>query len=174
MLKDFPDALVGLGRALEVLLGTNLLANILSLYMLEDAKAGFDYITDLLWGNGLLGSLVKLLNGLLVETKILLAANEDDRETLAEMQNLGDPLQFVSGILCRRGHVSYLLLDVVERVRRIDGEADQDDVRVGVGEGAETVVIFLASSIPEGELNVLAIDLNIGDVVLEDGRDIDL
>jgi hypothetical protein len=48
--------------------------------------------TDLLWGYGLLGSLVELLNGLLVEAQILLAADEDDGQTLAEMQDLGDPL----------------------------------------------------------------------------------
>jgi hypothetical protein len=47
-------------------------------------------------------------------------------------------------------------------------------VRVGVWERTEAVVIFLASSIPEGELDVLAIDLYIGDVVLEDGGHIDL
>lgn len=45
---------------------------------------------------------------------------------------------------------------------------------VGVGEGTETVVILLASRIPEGQLNVLAINLDIGDVVLEDGGDVDL
>ena len=71
-------------------------------------------------------------------------------------------------------HVSYLLLDVVKRVGRVDGEADEDDVRVGVGEGAETVVILLAGGIPEGELDVLAVNLDIGDVVLEDGGDVDL
>lgn len=47
-------------------------------------------------------------------------------------------------------------------------------MRVGVGEGTETVVIFLAGGIPEGELDVLAVDLDIGDVVLEDSGDIDL
>jgi hypothetical protein len=47
-------------------------------------------------------------------------------------------------------------------------------VRVGVGERAETVVIFLASGIPEGELDVLAVNLDVGDVVLEDSGDIDL
>jgi hypothetical protein len=36
---------------------------------------------------------VKLFNGLLVVTQILLATDEDDRETAAEMKNLGDPLQ---------------------------------------------------------------------------------
>ena len=78
-------------------------------------------------------------------------------------------------IMCPRAvHLSYLLLDVVKRVGRVDGEADQDNVRVGVGERAETVVIFLASSIPEGELHVFTINLDVGDVVLKDGGDIDL
>jgi hypothetical protein len=47
-------------------------------------------------------------------------------------------------------------------------------MRVGVRERAQSVVIFLASGIPEGELDVLAIDLDVGDVVLEDGGDVDL
>jgi hypothetical protein len=47
-------------------------------------------------------------------------------------------------------------------------------MRVGVGERAQSVVIFLTSGIPKGELDVLAIDLDIGDVVLEDGGDVDL
>lgn len=47
-------------------------------------------------------------------------------------------------------------------------------MRVGVREGAETIVVFLAGGIPKGKLDVLAIDLNVGDVVLENGRDVDL
>jgi hypothetical protein len=35
---------------------------------------------------------VQLLDGLLIEAQILLAANEDDGQALAEMQDLGDPL----------------------------------------------------------------------------------
>lgn len=49
-------------------------------------------MTYLLGRNGLLAGLAKLLNGLVVVSKILLATNQDDRETLAEVQNLGDPL----------------------------------------------------------------------------------
>lgn len=49
-------------------------------------------LTDLLGSYGLLGSLVQLLDGLLIEAQILLAANEDDGQALAEMQDLGDPL----------------------------------------------------------------------------------
>lgn len=69
---------------------------------------------------------------------------------------------------------AYLLLDIVERVRGVDSEADQDDVRVGVGQRAQPVVILLASRIPQGQLNVLAIDLDIGDIVLKDSGDVDL
>ena len=70
------------------------------------------------------------------------------------------------------GQATHLLLDVVEGVGRVDGKADQDDVGVGVAEGPESVVVFLAGGIPEGELDVLAIDLDIGDVVLEDSGDV--
>lgn len=45
---------------------------------------------------------------------------------------------------------------------------------VGVAEGSEAIVVFLAGSIPERQLDVLAVDLDIGDVVLEHGGDIDL
>lgn len=52
-----------------------------------------DALTNLLGGDRLLRGLVQLLNGLLVEAQILLAADENDGKALAEMQNLGDPLQ---------------------------------------------------------------------------------
>ena len=76
MLEHFADALVGLGRALEVLVGTNLLADVLTL----------------LRGDGLVARLAQLLDGLGVVAKILLAANQNDGQALAEVQNLRDPL----------------------------------------------------------------------------------
>lgn len=45
---------------------------------------------------------------------------------------------------------------------------------VWIAEGPETIVIFLASGIPKGELNVLAIDFHVCDVVLEHCWDVDL
>jgi hypothetical protein len=45
---------------------------------------------------------------------------------------------------------------------------------VGIGERTETVVIFLTSRIPKSKLNVLAVDLNIGNVVLKNGGNVDL
>ena len=49
--------------------------------------------TDLLRRDGLLGGLGEFFNGLGVVTKIHLAANKDDGKALAEVKNLGDPLQ---------------------------------------------------------------------------------
>jgi hypothetical protein len=142
MLEDFPNSFVGLGRAFQVLLSTNLLADILSL----------------LRGHRLLGGLVQLLDGLLVIPKIFLASNEDDGKALTEVQDLRNPL----------------LLNIVERVRGVNGKTDQDNMGVGVGKRPETVVVFLASRIPQSQFNVLSVDFNIGDIVLENGRDIDL
>lgn len=50
-------------------------------------------VTYLLWSNWLLGSLVELLDGLLVVTEILLTSDKDDWKTLAEMEDLRDPLR---------------------------------------------------------------------------------
>lgn len=45
---------------------------------------------------------------------------------------------------------------------------------IGVRQRAETIVILLASRIPKGQLDVLSINLNVGDVVLENSGDVDL
>ncbi len=74
----------------------------------------------------------------------------------------------------RMEKMSYLLLYVFEGVRGVDGEADENDVGVGVGERAEAIVILLTSGIPQGEFDRLAVDLHVCDVVLEDRRDVDL
>jgi len=47
-------------------------------------------------------------------------------------------------------------------------------VRVGVRKRSETVVIFLTSSIPKRELDVFAINLDICNVVFEDGGNVNL
>jgi len=67
-----------------------------------------------------------------VASEILLAGDQDYRKAGAEMHNLRDPL----------------LLYVVQRVGGVDGEADQDDMGVGVTERAEAIIVFLSSRIP--------------------------
>lgn len=64
--------------------------------------------------------------------------------------------------------------DVLERVRARDGEGDEDDVRLGVGEGPQALVVFLPCGVPEGELDGFAVDAAVGDVVFEDGGDVSL
>ena len=94
MLKHFSHTFVRLCGALEVLLGANLLTDFLGLGLLVSCHVvnGYARCTDLFRRNGLLRGLVELLNGLLVVTQILLAADEYDGEALAEVQDLGDPL----------------------------------------------------------------------------------
>lgn len=122
-------------------------------------------------------------------SKILFATNENDGEALAEMNNLRDPLERRNRLSAtdlppspnekksigeKLDSVMYLLLDVVERIRRVDGEADQNDVRVRVRKRAKTIVILLASSIPQGKFYMLSVDFHIRNIVLKDRGNIDL
>lgn len=63
-------------------------------------------------------------------------------------------------------------MDVVKGVGRVDSEADEDDVRIWVRQRSQTIVIFLASGIPKSQFDVFPVDLDIGNVVLENGWDI--
>jgi hypothetical protein len=47
-------------------------------------------------------------------------------------------------------------------------------MRIRVRKWAETIVVFLAGRIPKRELHVFTINLDIGNVVLEHSRDVDL
>jgi hypothetical protein len=85
-------------------------------------------------------------------SEIILAAHEDDGKTLAEMKDFRNPLRSELVSLCMSYALYtmkvYLLLDVVKGVRRVDGEADQDHMRIWVGQRTETIVIFLARRVP--------------------------
>ena len=65
-----------------------------------------------------------------------------------------------------------LILHVAKADGKVDGEYDQDDVRLDVGERSEPVVLLLTRRVPESELDELAIEVDEGDVVLEDGWDV--
>ena len=62
---------------------------------------------------------------------------------------------------------SYLGSHVLVTGGADEGEADEEDVRLGVGQRAETVVILLTGGIPEAEGDSLAIDHDICRVVIE-------
>lgn len=69
----------------------------------------------------------------------LLVADQDDGDVGAEVFDLRRPL----------------LGDVLERVRRIDAEAHQDDVGVRVGQRPEAIVVLLTSRVPQRQFNLL-------------------
>lgn len=135
------DAFVGLSRAFVIFDSTDSLANIFAFFR----------------SNRFLVCFMELFHGSLIVAEILLAPDENDRQALAEVENLGDPL----------------FLHIVQGVRRVDSEADQDDMRVRVRQRPKTVVVLLPSSIPKGQLDMLAVDFNIGHIVLEDSGNID-
>lgn len=61
----------------------------------------------------------------------------------------------------------YLGLHVLKRRRADEREADEEDICLRVGQRAQTVVILLSGSIPKSQVDGLAIDHDIGRVVVE-------
>ena len=70
---------------------------------------------------------------------------------------------------------AHLLLHVVEGVWRVDGKAYEDNVRTRITQRAETIITLLADTIPQSQLDVLAIHFDIiGNISIRHRRDIDL
>lgn len=65
-----------------------------------------------------------------------------------------------------------LMLYILQRIRGVDGEADQDDVRFGIGQRAQTLVVLLSRGIPQGQLDRPSIHPTICYIVLENGGDL--
>ena len=106
--------------------------------------------THLLRRDRTLVRLPQFVNDSRVPPQILLAANEDDGETGAEVHDLRDPLLKAFSALLRRKNIrnTCLLLHVIEGVWRVDGKADQDDMGVGVRQRPQAIVVFLSRGIP--------------------------
>jgi hypothetical protein len=65
---------------------------------------------------------------------------------------------------------AHLCLYVIERGRADDGEADEEDIGLGVGEGSQAIVILLTGGIPKSQTYGLAINHDICRVVVETER----
>jgi len=63
-------------------------------------------------------------------------------------------------------------LNVLKRVGRDDGEADEEDIGLGVAQRTETIVVLLTSSIPEAQVDGLAINHHVRRVVVEHSGDV--
>lgn len=98
-LEDLTDTIVGSCGALEVLVGTDLLGDVLALgRRLAPASIAVTLgraVPYLLLADGGLRGLGELLNHLSVVAEIDLASNENDGETLAEVKDFGNPLERV-------------------------------------------------------------------------------
>src|SRR2546430_8876269 len=70
--------------------------------------------------------------------------------------------------------MTYLVHDIFKRVRAINSETNEEEVRLRIRQWAETVILFLSRCIPEGEFNSLASWWMCShcNVILEDGRDV--
>ena len=92
----------------------------------------------------------KLLDDSGVTPDVLLATNEEDGETTAEVLDFGDPLKASQVTRRKIGTAeTNLLLNVVQRIWRVNGKTNEDYVGVRVAEWAKAVVVFLASGIPQ-------------------------
>ena len=65
-----------------------------------------------------------------------------------------------------------LRLDVVEADRGDNGEADDEDVRVGVGESPQGLVVLLTRRVPELEADLNPLHGHVVGVVVEHGGDV--
>ena len=66
--------------------------------------------------------------------------------------------------------------NVFQRVGAIDGEANEDEVGFGIGEGTEAVVFLLASGVPKGKLDgfVGRRVMFLGNVIFKNGGNVAL
>ena len=126
-----------------------------ALHVLDSANL-LDHLKALLVGNGRLLLASKLLASGGIVAEVDLGADENDGSVGAVVRHLGVPLG----------------ANVLEGRRVDDGEADEEDVRLRVGEGAKAVIVLLAGSVPEAEVDGLTIDHHVGRIVVEHGRDV--
>ena len=160
LVEDALEVALGEGRALEVLVGLDLLG----------AEQG------LVVGHGLHALLAQGVERVRVFAEIELRSDEDDGDVGRVVVDLGVPLQEGPDVSepprtggRGRGQAgkAYLGLDVIEGRRADDGEADEEDVGLGVGQGPKPIIVLLACGIPEPQADGLPINHHAGRVVVE-------
>jgi len=95
------------------------------------------------WFHALLS---QALQGSRVLSQVELRTNEDNWDGRSMVVNLGEPL----------------CANVVKRRRRNDGEADQEDISLGVRERTQSIIILLSCGIPQTQADRLAINHHTG------------
>ena len=87
------------------------------------------------------------------------------------MKDFGIPLRSCQSRpqnLCRN---AYLIHDVFQRIGAVDGEADEQQVRLRVRERPQPVILLLAGCVPQCKLDPFSGPLvfDLGDVIFKDG-----
>lgn len=171
LIKDLLETLLCERRALEVLVRVDLLGLCCALLVGDGAA---------------LVLLAQLLDGVLVVAQIELRADQHDGHLCAVVGHLREPLcRHVLNCVHEKNKDKKVKRQgenvkkqkggrgLQQTGRRADDrEADEEDVSLGVRERAETVVIFLTGSIPETQVDGLAIDHHVRAVVVKHSRDV--
>mmetsp|Transcript_8069 Transcript_8069/g.16119 ORF Transcript_8069/g.16119 Transcript_8069/m.16119 type:complete len:214 (-) Transcript_8069:10-651(-) len=105
------------------------------------------------WGQALL---LQAADRLRVVTQIQLGTYQDEWDTWRVVLDLWVPLG----------------LHVLKAGRADDRKADQKHISLRVRQRAQTIVIFLSGGIPKSQVDWLAVNHDIGRVVIEHGRDV--
>ena len=143
-------------RAFQVLLSPDFPADLQGLLVLHGRRA----------------HLAHALLGRLVVAEIKLCTDEDDWNAGRVMFNFWCPLNKVRWLVAmmtisQKTRMTHLGLDVVKRRPADNGETNEEDVCLRIGERSKSVVVFLAGGVPKPEAYRLAIDHDIRRVVVE-------
>jgi len=138
-------------RALEVLLSPDFLAHLKGLFVLNRGSS----------------HLAHALLGCFIIAQIELGANENDGNARSMMLNFRGPLRRVNRNPDIANQETHLGLDIVKRCAADDGEADQEDVGLRVGQGSQTIIIFLTSSVPQSQTDGFTVYHDTGRIVVE-------
>lgn len=134
------------------------------------------HVSALFGRQKLLRSLPHLLDSHRILSKVLLQPNQQYRDVWTSFRRLLDPLlrSSVGSVVAINGETfeAYLVSDILERVRDVDGETDENDVCLGVGQRAQSFVILLPSCVPQRQLHGSAVNSTVCNIVLEDGGNI--
>lgn len=112
------------------------------------------YSDTLLIGNRIHPPLLQSLHGPFVLSKVELGAYQDDGNVGGVVLDFGKPFP----------------LDVVEGRRTGNGEADQEDIGLGVREWPKTIVVFLSGRIPKAQADGLSVDQDACGIVIKPRR----
>jgi len=116
----------------------------------------FGHRVSLFGGDGRKLLLGEAVEGFLVLSHIEFGSDQNHGCVGAMVLNFGHPFR----------------ANVFERSGRDDRETDEEDVGLRIGEGSESIVIFLSSSIPETKIDRFVIDHDVRRVVVEHRGDV--